>query len=133
METKCNLAMSLVALNYPLAPTSIKGRRGCDASVVLQNECIFSTWLVHLLASNLPSTHSTGGFVLGGILFFVSIFDTTRKPIITFFDQVFGSRQARRRRDVSSGLETKVAEAFDTFTAAVDKMNAVLMVAKEFK
>lgn len=75
---------------------------------------------------------STGGLVLGGLLFFVSIFDVTRKPVIAFFDQVFGARPARRRRDVSDGLEARVAAAFQMFTAAVDKMNAILIVANEF-
>lgn len=63
----------------------------------------------------------------------MSIFDATRKPVIAFFDQVFGSRRARRRRDVDEGLEQRVAAVFQAFTAAVDKMNAVLILANEFK
>lgn len=66
-------------------------------------------------------------------MLFVSIFDGTRKPVIAFFDGVFGTRQSRRRRDVTAGLESRVASAFQAFTAAVDKMNAVMRVANEFK
>lgn len=73
------------------------------------------------------------GFVLGGLLLFVSLFDPTRKPVISFFDMVFGGRQVRRRREASTGLEARVSEAFHTFTAAVDKMDAVLQLANNWQ
>ncbi|MPC14755.1 hypothetical protein E2C01_007528 [Portunus trituberculatus] len=69
---------------------------------------------------------STVGFVLGGLMLFVSIFDTTRTPVIMFFENIFGGRQTRRRREVSAGLDAQVAAAFHAFTSAVDKMDVIL-------
>ncbi|XP_069178940.1 uncharacterized protein [Procambarus clarkii] len=48
-----------------------------------------------------------------------------RKPVIKFFDNAFGERSVRRRRDVGTGLESHVAAAFDAFTAALDKMEVI--------
>ncbi|XP_045114591.1 uncharacterized protein LOC123506516 [Portunus trituberculatus] len=70
--------------------------------------------------------YSTVGFVLGGLMLFVSIFDTTRTPVIMFFENIFGGRQTRRRREVSAGLDAQVAAAFHAFTSAVDKMDVIL-------
>lgn len=69
------------------------------------------------------------GFVLGGILIFVNLFDPLRKPIIAFFDSAFGTKgeeNKRRRRSDNSGLENYVAEAFDTLAASLDKMEALI-------
>ncbi|XP_069178528.1 uncharacterized protein [Procambarus clarkii] len=69
--------------------------------------------------------YSVAGFLLGGVLLFVSLFDPTRKPVIKFFDHAFGERSVRRRREVGTGLESHVAAAFDAFTAALDKMEVI--------
>ncbi|XP_068223740.1 uncharacterized protein [Palaemon carinicauda] len=75
--------------------------------------------------------YSLLGFFLGGSLLFVSLFDPTRKPVIRFFDKLFGNRANRRRRDVGQGLEGQVAAAFDAFTNAVDKMEMVANIARK--
>ncbi|XP_069178545.1 uncharacterized protein [Procambarus clarkii] len=69
--------------------------------------------------------YSVAGFLLGGVLLFVSLFDPTRKPVIKFFDNAFGERSVRQRREVGTGLESHVAVAFDAFTAALDKMEVI--------
>ncbi|XP_064105032.1 uncharacterized protein LOC135214627 [Macrobrachium nipponense] len=74
--------------------------------------------------------YSLLGFVLGGGLLFVSLFDPTRKPVIRFFDKLFGNRVNRRRRDIGQGLEGHVATAFDAFTNAIDKMELVSKIAR---
>ncbi|XP_042874583.1 uncharacterized protein LOC122254781 [Penaeus japonicus] len=74
--------------------------------------------------------YSVIGFVLGGSLMFISLFDITRKPVIMFFDQIFGARQnRRRRREAGQGLESRVAVAFDTLAAALDKMETISKIA----
>ncbi|XP_047501501.1 uncharacterized protein LOC125047298 [Penaeus chinensis] len=74
--------------------------------------------------------YSVIGFVLGGSLMFVSLFDITRKPVIMFFDQVFGAKTSRRRRrEAGDGLESRVAVAFDTLAAALDKMETIANIA----
>ncbi|XP_063597709.1 uncharacterized protein LOC134774281 [Penaeus indicus] len=74
--------------------------------------------------------YSVIGFVLGGSLMFISLFDITRKPVIMFFDQVFGMKtNRRRRREAGYGLESRVAVAFDTLAAALDKMETIAKIA----
>ncbi|XP_070000630.1 uncharacterized protein [Penaeus vannamei] len=74
--------------------------------------------------------YSVAGFILGGSLMFISLFDVTRKPVIMFFDQIFGAKPSRRRRrEAGYGLESRVAVAFDALAAALDKMEAIAKIA----
>lgn len=75
--------------------------------------------------------HSTAGFVLGGLLLFVTLFDPTRKEVIDVFNTLFGHRERRRRREASAGLEARVAEVFKAFTSAIDKMEVVSKLANK--
>lgn len=77
---------------------------------------------------------------MAGSLLFVNLFDPFRLAVIGFFDAAFGSKtERRRRRDAAAagaaslhkGLEGYVAEAFDTFVASVDKLEALAASAEE--
>ncbi|KAK7014730.1 hypothetical protein SK128_024733 [Halocaridina rubra] len=77
------------------------------------------------------SAYSILGFILGGSLLFVTLFDPTRKPIIQFFDSLFGAKAGRRRRETGTGLESHVAAAFDAVSAALDKMEIISKIAQK--
>ncbi|KAK4320579.1 hypothetical protein Pmani_008583 [Petrolisthes manimaculis] len=75
--------------------------------------------------------YSGVGLVLGGLFLFVTLFDPTRREVINTFNTLFGHRDRRRRREATVGLEERVAQVFNTFTSALDKMEVVSKLANK--
>ncbi|XP_063862660.1 mucin-2-like [Scylla paramamosain] len=70
--------------------------------------------------------YSIWGFLLGGMLTYLSISDTFRVPLTRAVDTWFGPRSHRRRRHTQDeGFQTYVATTFTAFTNAIDKINAI--------
>lgn len=72
------------------------------------------------------------GFILGGLLTYLSISDTFRVPFILAVDSWLGprSRRRRRRQTLEEGLQAYVSTTFTTFTNAIDRINAIAEIIK---
>lgn len=64
------------------------------------------------------------GFILGGVLTYLSLSDTFRMPLIMAVDSWFGVRSRRRRQTLDEGIQAYVATTFITVTDALDRISA---------
>lgn len=66
------------------------------------------------------------GFILGGVLAYLSLSDTFRMPLIMAVDSWFGVRSRRsRRQTLAEGFQAYVATTFITLTDALDRISAI--------